>query len=211
MSLNLAKCKYNKVAVRLITEILLKNIAISSNFSFFLSFFIQKTITIYFFSSCWHTFVNFKCCFSCQHWLTATSICVGLQDQANPTPVSFFFSRLSVTNFLTRCKKARFLKYFSWRWPPAGAMCRNTTVFLSPPPQESQVGWNSILTITAAAAVLLMMTSLLRALVRCWLMGLPLQWRLLTGPSNSPRHRPQTEAEFTRLSWQAMWWKMDGE
>lgn len=34
-------------------------------------------------------------------------------------------------------------------------------------PQRSEIGWNSILTVTAATAVLLMMTSLLRALVRC--------------------------------------------
>ncbi|XP_062418880.1 coiled-coil domain-containing protein 136-like isoform X2 [Pungitius pungitius] len=45
--------------------------------------------------------------------------------------------------------------------------CKAELEKLSAGAQGSEVGWNSILTITAATAVLLMMTSLLRALVRC--------------------------------------------
>ncbi|CAJ1056365.1 coiled-coil domain-containing protein 136-like isoform X2 [Xyrichtys novacula] len=45
--------------------------------------------------------------------------------------------------------------------------CKAELQKLSEGGQGSEVGWNSILTITAATAVLLMMTSLLRAFIRC--------------------------------------------
>ncbi|XP_077453100.1 uncharacterized protein LOC144071667 isoform X3 [Stigmatopora argus] len=45
--------------------------------------------------------------------------------------------------------------------------CKAEVEKLSGGAQGSEVGWNSILTVTAAAAMLLMMTGLLRALVRC--------------------------------------------
>lgn len=59
-----------------------------------------------------------------------------------------------------------------WRWRGGGGLCWHfTNALFHVFPQGSEVGWNSILTVTAAAAVMLLMANLLRALVRCWLDG----------------------------------------
>lgn len=80
----------------------------------------------------------------------------------------------------------------------------NTAFPLLSSPQKSEIGWNSIFTVTAATAALLMVTSLLRTLVRCWLDGhQPGQTSASETPSSSPTLSVGWPgALWTRSSWE---------
>lgn len=64
-------------------------------------------------------------------------------------------------------------------------------------PQGSEVGWNSILAVTAAAAVMLMMASLLRAVARSWLDG----QRPYTGTGVYVRPAPILSCHVCKFNW----------
>lgn len=106
-----------------------------------------------------------------QPWTSAGPFKTETSDQIRNTKPAVKLLKLLSSHFLPESKLAY---YPSGNKQPRAAL--NATFPLLSPPQKSEIGWNSIFTVTAATAALLMMTSLLRTLVRCWPEGHQLHW-----------------------------------